>query len=163
MPENQVPPWTIWASSAFSSRCNLIPWAEVVSVSEYTSGLILSGHLGSRKHFNGTLNSGSLLSKVFALLQAGLPWGQLCYCYSAEKRFPLTDATPPPPIYFHPQVPPSFPTCDCFPLSPKWDWVILTWTPTCWPFWVLRTVSWVFCVFLFLSFLLFFFSFFLFG
>ena len=39
--------------------------------------------------------------------------------------FPLT---PPYPVHFPSQVPPSFPTCDCFLLPPKWDWGVLSWT-----------------------------------
>jgi hypothetical protein len=35
--------------------------------------------------------------------------------------------TYPPPVHFPSQVPPFLPTCDCFLLSPKWDWDILTW------------------------------------
>ena len=72
---------------------------------------------------------------------------------------PFLPITPPPSHLLSFPGPSLLTTCDWFLLSPKWDWVILTWTPTCWPFWVLRTVFWVFC--LFLSFFLFFFFFFL--
>jgi hypothetical protein len=44
-----------------------------------------------------------------------------------QIRFPSPLPTPPNPIHFPFQVPPSLPTWDCFLLHPKWDWGILTW------------------------------------
>ena len=44
------------------------------------------------------------------------------------------------PIHFPSQVPPSLPTYDCFLLSPKWDWGILTWALQLW------TVSYILCM-----------------
>jgi hypothetical protein len=73
-----------------------------------------------------------------------------------QVKFPST----PTPVHFLSQVPPALPpsslppslppfllpTCDCFLLPPRWDWDILTWALQLVDlFWVLWTVSWVFC------------------
>lgn len=54
----------------------------------------------------------------------------------------------PIPIHFPSQVPSFLSSYDCFLLSPKWDWGILTWALQLVDlFWVLWTVSWLFCTF----------------
>jgi hypothetical protein len=52
----------------------------------------------------------------------------IVFPHPIPDQVPLSIPDSPLPIQFPSQVSPSLRTCDCFLLSPKWDWGFLTWS-----------------------------------
>jgi hypothetical protein len=76
-------------------------------------------------HSGGGCPTSYFLRLPFSILSAG-PQGFSPFLSPNTRSCPLL----PPPFpftHFTSQVPPFLPICDCFLLSPKWDWGVLTW------------------------------------
>jgi hypothetical protein len=68
-----------------------------------------------------------LFPEVVCLHSFCWPSGLQPFTLTQGSGFPLSPITSPHPVDFPSQIPPSFPTCNCFLLSTKWVWGVINW------------------------------------